>query len=119
MDKFLAVFVGGGIGSLGRYSLGLLVQRLGFAGIFPWATLLANTLACLVFALVMVFFKDKMGSTLAILLTTGFCGGLSTFSTFSVETVDLVNKQLYGLAAFNIFVSLVLCLGCIMLVARV
>lgn len=118
MDKFLAVFIGGGIGSVGRYGLSLWIQRMSFQTVFPWATLIANVLACLVLALVIFVFKDKLGLNTSLLLATGFCGGLSTFSTFSLESVDLMHKQQYGILGIYVGASLLACFACIWLISR-
>lgn len=78
------VFIGGGVGSLVRYGLQLVGGPK--TGIFPFATLVANVVACLVLGFMTVILLQKPESrTLGLLLTTGFCGGLSTFSTLMQE----------------------------------
>jgi CrcB protein len=118
MDKVLLVFAGGGLGSVGRYGLSVVANRLGVAGVFPWATFCANIIACLIFALVVYFFKERFSQNMLMLVTTGFCGGLSTFSAFSFEMVELINKQFYGIALLYIALSLMACIGCMILISR-
>jgi fluoride exporter len=104
------VFLGGGLGSLLRYAIGLGINR--FQWQLPVSTLLANILACLVFAFVMYSFQDKptISPQTKSLLLTGFCGGLSTFSAFSHETFLLIKQQSHWLAAGNILLNTLLCL---------
>lgn len=109
--NFLAVFIGGGLGSLVRYLIGLIFQRITIS--LPIATLFANVIACLVFALALKFFAQKFDSSVSfkLFLLTGICGGLSTFSTFSYETVALLKQGNTAWAIINITLSFVLCLG--------
>ena len=108
--NFILVFIGGGIGSLLRFSIGLLMQKTTIT--LPLATLIANVLACLIFALsVWLFVSKPMFNTfLQPLLLAGFCGGLSTFSSFGFETFLLFKQGCIMYAFINIFINTLLCL---------
>lgn len=108
--SYLAVFIGGGIGSVLRLLLSKAASD--YFGKFPLHTLLANFIACLVMVLILWIGKDKWESNSFIshLILIGFCGGLSTFSTFSKETYHLIHTQAWAMAGLNIALSLVLCL---------
>lgn len=110
------VFIGGGIGSVLRYLISVLFFKNNSGHDFPWATLFANVLACLVFAFTLVVLKQKINQTYGLLFATGFCGGLSTMSTFSVEVMRLIAGQNYMVAFSYVFLSLILCFGCFALV---
>ena len=118
MFQFFLVFVGGGLGSVSRWGLSLALQPL--LPKFPLATLLANGLACMVMGAL-------MGHQLAIgvveqrrlLVAVGFCGGFSTFSTFTAETVQLWQGGQHSLAALNVLVSLLVCFFGLLLGLRI
>lgn len=106
-----AVFVGGGLGSLSRFGVSQLMLKLS-ATHFPWATLTANLLSCAVLGMVWwVAGKDFSRYPIwTALLVIGFCGGFSTFSTFSLETLKMMREGMLWLAVANILISVGACL---------
>lgn len=108
--NFLLVFIGGGLGSLMRYTIGIGVQKSSLG--LPLATLISNLIACVLFALALYLMqvKDINNAAWRVFILTGICGGLSTFSTFGYETYLLFSKQDYLIAVANIVVSVSACL---------
>jgi len=104
------VFTGGGIGSVIRYLLGLLFSKSALS--LPIATLCANILSCIIFAVALTAFQSKLeeNANVKLFLLSGICGGLSTFSTFSYETFELFKQHHYAWAYANILLSLVSCI---------
>ncbi len=107
-DYFL-VFVGGGIGSCLRYSLALLFPPA-TAG-FPLATLLSNVLASALIG----FVSQRLSGSAYVWLAVGVCGGWSTFSSFSLESVRLMQEGRITVALLSIGANLALCFGCLWL----
>lgn len=108
--KLLAVFIGGGLGSLLRFAISLLFPSN--PNSFPWHTFMANMIACLLIGILLsaVFSKDRESLTY-ILLAVGLCGGFSTFSTFSVEGLQLIQNNQYSLAISYTLISILLGIG--------
>jgi len=105
----VAIFLGGGLGSVARYSIGRAMFRL-IPSSFPWGTLAANVLSCIALGFfVWLIAKNEMKGFWIHFAVIGFCGGFSTFSTFSYETVKLVQDGHNSLAVANVFISLVTC----------
>lgn len=108
MNNYFFVFVGSGLGGCVRYALAQGLSRFAFS--FPFATLCANVLAAFVLGVVLNVAFSRLGAETRLLFATGFCGGLSTFSTFSNETL-LLAKQNITLAIINITANLILSLS--------
>lgn len=109
---FLYVFIGGGLGSICRYGITRALMHSDYH--LPVATISANILACLVLGVIMGLAQRNIGNETVILLgAIGFCGGFSTFSTFSLENVRLMESGAYGLALLNILVSVIICFFCV------
>lgn len=106
--NWLIVFLGGGIGAVSRYGLGFVFKGMGKG--FPWATLVANVIACLLIGALFAANMRSVNKSLWLLLAVGFCGGLSTFSAFSLETVELFQQADYRNAIVNMIVSVIGCL---------
>lgn len=107
--SFLYVFIGGGVGSMLRYTVSLLLDK--FSLNFPIATLTANALACLLFGFVAGYIlKEGMADHYKLLLLTGVCGGFSTFSTFTNDTFKLFEDGQMLYVFGNILISVAVCL---------
>lgn len=116
MKELLIVALGGGIGAVTRYAIGnLAALKLGDS--FPYGTWIANFIGCLLIGVFMTLINEKiqLHSHWRLLVTVGFLGGLTTFSSFSYETLTLLSESNYIAALCNIGanVCLGLCATCI------
>jgi fluoride exporter len=86
------VGIGGFIGTVARYLLSQFIQKY-FNTAFPLGTLIINILGCLIIGFLFGMFErgSLISSELRLFLTVGFCGGFTTFSTFSNDSVNLIN----------------------------
>jgi fluoride exporter len=107
-----AVAAGGAIGSVARLLLGAAIQQRS-GTTFPVGTLFINLTGSLLlgFIIRVVLETPSVTPTVRALLTTGFCGGYTTFSTFSYETSVLLEEGSYGRAALYIIASVGLALA--------
>lgn len=112
-----AVFPGGGIGSLLRHRLARLMWAPDLRGILPWATFVANLMASVMLAIVVLRMRGhfQQRPALAAFITVGVRGGSSTLSTFSCENFLRFRE---GLALANVAVNVLACGSMIFLLAR-
>jgi CrcB protein len=115
MLAYLWVAIGGALGSMARYGIGGLVSEK-FGQSFPWGTLLVNVSGSFVIGFLGALAAPggKMSSQSRLLttqlLTTGVCGGYTTFSSFSLQTLNLLRDREWLYAGGNILLSVILCM---------
>ena len=108
VKQFLLVFIGGGLGSMFRFMLSQ-IPILNFSK-FPIPTLISNVIGCFILGLVLGYAikNDHLNSPQTLLLSTGFCGGLTTFSTFAYENISMIKSGHINQIFFYSFLSLLL-----------
>lgn len=123
-SAYLAVAVGGAFGSVMRFWLtGVMMTLTGPRspwgtfpwGTFPWGTLLINVLGSFIIGLVagLTLTPERLGwhPSIRILLMTGFCGGFTTFSAFSLQTLELIQTGEMAMAFGYMLASVALCVA--------
>ncbi|GGR98205.1 fluoride efflux transporter CrcB [Streptomyces nojiriensis] len=117
--NWLLVVAGAAVGAPLRYLLDRAVQAR-HDSLFPWGTFVVNAAACLVLgALAGAALEGAASSRLQLLLGAGLCGALSTYSTFSYETLRLAERGRGFLAAANVVMSVLVGLGAVHLGSQV
>ncbi len=111
MLQIVLVFFGGGVGSVARHLVNLSAARILGTG-FPWGTLIVNVVGSFVMGLIVAWLAFRAGvgwsQHVRLLLTTGFLGGFTTFSTFSLDTAFLWERDAYATAIGYVAISIVL-----------
>lgn len=105
---FLAVALGGAVGAAARYAISLIPVKNGF----PVLTLITNIIGALIIGFIVGLAdkRDDISPRLTLFLKTGVCGGFTTFSTFSLEALGLIEKKAYLPAAVYILLSVGCCI---------
>lgn len=113
MLNTLLIFLGAGLGGVSRYWISSMTY--GFLGRqFPYGTLVVNVSGCFLMGLLFVIILERfdgIGPQLRSLLLIGLLGGYTTFSSFSVETLNLFENGAYLSAALNVLFSVTLCIA--------
>ena len=118
MQDWLAVGIGGFVGAISRFQISLWlsgwsIQR--FGRVYPFGTFAVNIVGCLFIGILMALAADKkLPDIWQRVLVTGCLGSLTTFSTFSYETVELIRDDRPGLAALYVAANLVVGLVAVM-----
>jgi fluoride exporter len=109
MQLFLAAAAGGALGAGARFLVNVACTQL-LGPVFPWATLTVNVVGSFLMGLVVGFSGLLLGgsSVLRTFLATGILGGFTTFSAFSLDVVQLVERRQHALAALYISASVVI-----------
>ncbi len=112
MNQVIAIAIGGALGSVLRYGLSTWVHSYAGRG-FPYGTLAVNVFGCLAMGILFVLLVERMGESAVWRagLLIGVLGGFTTFSTFSIETFNLIEQGAMAKAAGNMAASLVLSIG--------
>ena len=109
MEKLILVFIGGGLGSLARYGVGVACGPVKW----PYNTFTVNVLGGLVMGLLVGWLALRGGADQErwrVLLGVGVLGGFTTFSSFSLETALMIERKAYASAAGYVVLSVVLCM---------
>lgn len=117
IERVIAVGIGGAIGSILRYLASLWIANKYQVGNFPLATFLINISGCILIGLFIGLFErgQLINSDIKLLLITGVCGGYTTFSTFSLENIQLINNGNYLTACIYAIASVLLGIGAVWL----
>jgi len=110
INIILAVGIGGFFGAISRFLISSFIQKLSSL-LFPFGTLSVNVIGSFLIGFLAMYFENIISPTQKALLITGFLGALTTFSTFSYETVLMLQNTLYYRALINIILNIVLSLS--------
>ena len=111
------VTLGGALGTLARYLISFAALPLDRA--LPWGTIIVNITGCALIGfigtLTLASGRHPLSEDMRLFVMVGLCGGYTTFSAFSLQTLDLLRSGAFGRAAINVVGSLVLCIGAVWL----
>ncbi len=109
--QFLVVFIGAGLGAICRFACSTAWPWQGQG--FPWATSIVNIVGCIIIGIVLGFVNkhDTLSDSSKLFLTTGFCGGLTTFSTFGIEAFTLLKNGQYAMCIAYVLINVIVGIG--------
>jgi len=112
LNQIIAIAAGGALGAVSRYGMSTWIYAL-LGRAFPYGTLAVNLLGSLLmgFLYVLLIERITVSADLRAVLLIGFLGSFTTFSTFSLETLNLVEQAEVFKAGLNVFLSVALCLA--------
>ena len=115
MNNYLAVALGGAIGSMGRYWMTLVLSR-NPPHWLPLATLSVNVIGSFIIGIVWAYLQQRsQNEMLRLFVSVGVLGGFTTFSTFSLETLHMLNSGHAGHAIINIGLNVFICIVAVVL----
>lgn len=118
--NFIAIFLGGGVGSIMRYGVQMLLHERIVAYSFPWATFAVNISGSFLIGLFYALSaKFNLPDELRLFLTAGLCGGFTTFSTFSNDSLAMIHRGDWLLCLAYVLLSVTLGLAACFLGASV
>ena len=105
---FFAVALGGALGAVGRYGISLIPLKT----VFPYLTLVTNVIGAIVIGVIVGIVSNKgdVSPNTVLFWKTGVCGGFTTFSTFSLESLNLFENKMYFEGGLYIALSIICCL---------
>ena len=111
MELYFSIALGGALGALTRYKISVFFAS-NYISVIPWGTIFANVLGSFLMGVLFIFLQEKLHQyeTIRGLLAVGFLGAMTTFSSFSIETLNLLQKGEYLSAFGYILGSVGLCL---------
>ena len=117
VSTYLLIALGGALGTLARFGCGMLAAPI--SGNLPWGTILINVsgsfLIGLFGTLTLASGRYPVSEPVRLFVMVGFCGGFTTFSAFSLQTLDLVRGGSLARAGANVILSVALCLAAVAL----
>ncbi len=121
MNNLLLIGSGGALGALARFGIAKFIGKI-IGNAFPWGTLTANFIGLFIIGVFFEFFERSiLPQSMRYLITIGFLGALTTFSTYGLESLLLMKNGQIKLAIFNILLSNIgglICVGAGMLLSR-